>query len=100
MGFFTTPVRTIALLLWARNNLVEQLQENSAAESDLRQGGDVPVGPRPYIQADVARKITFASHQCDIAVINELAVGNDGDEAIQDAILELEANPAFLTGKT
>lgn len=80
--------------------MVEQLEESIEIGASALEKRDIPVGPRPYIQADIARKITFASHQCDIAIINELAVGNDGDEAIHDAILEVEANPAFLTGKT
>lgn len=68
--------------------------------SDASNESEVPLGPLPFVVADIARKITFASHQCDIAVINELSVGNNGDEAIHDSVLEIEANPVFLTGKT
>lgn len=58
------------------------------------------MGPRPYILADVLRKITFASHQCGIAILNELVIGNEGDVDMVDLVLEVEANPGFVKGKT
>lgn len=58
------------------------------------------LGPRLFIQVDVLRKITFASHQCAIAVLNDLIIGNEGDVDVSDLVLEVEANPGFIKGKT
>ena len=82
------------------NRNIESPEGHLTHASEAGEMIEEPTGPLPFIQADIARKLTFASHQCGIAVINELTIGNNGGEAIHDAVLQIEANPTFLTGKT
>lgn len=51
------------------------------------------------IRADVARRITFASHQNDVAVILDLSVSNGTETVVEDLVLEVTADPPFLGGR-
>jgi hypothetical protein len=52
------------------------------------------------INAVLAEKVGFATHQNAVAVIRDLAVANLGETAVSDTILELTADPPFLTAKS
>lgn len=51
------------------------------------------------IQAVLATKIGFASHQNSVAILRDIAVSNLGDKACTDLSLELVADPPFLATK-
>ena len=50
----------------------------------------------PAIRAEIARRITFASHQCDIPVIADLVLSNQGSEDLEDLELRLTSEPEVL----
>lgn len=52
--------------------------------------------PAIRIKAIVAPKITFASHQNDIATILDIAVENDSDQDLEGVTLSVDAEPAVL----
>lgn len=52
------------------------------------------------IKAIVVAKIGFASHQNSVALIRDLAVSSTDDIAHTDIVLELSADPPFLTPKS
>ncbi|KAB7738425.1 hypothetical protein F2P47_17225 [Parvibaculum sedimenti] len=52
--------------------------------------------PEICIQAEIARYITFATHQCDIAVIADLVVHNPLQTGLEDLTLHLTAEPKVL----
>lgn len=51
------------------------------------------------IRADIARRVTFASHQNDVAVILDLSVQNGTDSAVEDMILDVTSDPPLLGGR-
>ena len=48
------------------------------------------------IRASLARCITFASHQCAVAVISDLTVLNPTDTALEGLTLEMVSSPPVL----
>jgi len=54
----------------------------------------------PQIRAEVARRLTFASHQCDVPVITGLTVSNPTDAVLEDLELTLTAEPDILGKRT
>jgi hypothetical protein len=46
------------------------------------------------IHAEVARKVSFATHQCDVLTIVSLSIRNDGDVDLDGLTLTLAASPA------
>lgn len=48
----------------------------------------------------MAERITFASHQNDVAVVADLVVRNNTSEAIEDLRLSIECEPPLFSGKT
>ena len=52
------------------------------------------------ISAAVAAKIGFASHQNSVALVRDLAVSSADNTAYADVVLELTADPPFLTPKS
>jgi very-short-patch-repair endonuclease len=59
-----------------------------------------PEPARPAVRAELARRITFASHQCDVPVIVSLAVSNPTGEDLEDLELHLAAEPEVLGART
>ena len=58
-----------------------------------------PAG-RPEIRAEIARRVTFASHQNDVPVVMDLAVHNGTAKALEDLTLEIAADPPILGERT
>lgn len=52
--------------------------------------------PAIEIRAEIARRVTFASHQNDVAVVLDLAVYNGTEDAQDDLLLEITADPPVL----
>lgn len=69
------------------------LEEASASESAADDAG---ASPSVSIRAEIARRITFATHQCDVAVIADLAIANDTDDDLHDLTLRLTAEPKVI----
>ncbi len=53
-------------------------------------------GLRVEITAVLAPKVTFASHQNSVPILRELKIENPRDEALNDLIVEIEADPPIL----
>jgi hypothetical protein len=54
---------------------------------------------RILVKATLAPKITFASHQNSVAILRDLEIENLGDGMLEDLIVEISADPAFLISK-
>ncbi|MNM37089.1 hypothetical protein D3C81_478120 [compost metagenome] len=52
------------------------------------------------IEALIARKIGFASHQNAVPLVRELSISNPGDDCLQDLVLSLTTDPAFVETRT
>ena len=52
------------------------------------------------IEAVIARKIGFASHQNSVPLVRELSVWNQGEQPFQDLVLTLGTDPAFVEART
>lgn len=53
----------------------------------------------PYIIASIVDRITFASHQNDIAVIADLVVKNPHDKILEDLLLTFKCEPPLIGPK-
>lgn len=73
--------------------------EGSQGVDQLVGGKVVPTTAKVEIQAVLATKIGFASHQNSVAVLRDIAVSNLGDITCTDLSLELVADPPFLMPK-
>lgn len=51
---------------------------------------------RVSIQAEIAKCINFATHQCDVAVLAELVIANPLQRDLEDLTLRLSAEPKVL----
>lgn len=65
--------------------------------------GDLPIydtencpTPQINIRAEIARRITFASHQCDVPVVADLVVANPLESDLEDLTLHLSAEPKVI----
>ena len=56
--------------------------------------------PQISIHADIAPRITFATHQCDVAVVTDLVVSNPLDSDLEDLTLHIAAEPKVIGAKT
>ena len=54
----------------------------------------------PFVEASLAPQITFATHQCAVAVVGEIIVHNPTEDAIEDLVVELVCDPPILAPKT
>ena len=52
------------------------------------------------IVASIAERITFATHQNDVAVIADLVIRNSSDEELENIEIALECDPALVGSKT
>ena len=52
------------------------------------------------IEALIARKIGFASHQNSVPLLRELSIANEGEHSYQDLVLTLGTDPAFVETRT
>src|SRR5690606_10462627 len=62
------------------------------SDSDVQSGST----PSVSIKAEIAQFITFATHQCDVAVIANLVVLNPLERDLEDLTLHLVAEPKVL----
>ena len=53
----------------------------------------------PEIKATISPKIGFASHQNSVPVLRELELVHPGEQPLEDLVLELSSDPAFLEPK-
>lgn len=51
------------------------------------------------VKAAVAPKVTFASHQNSVPILRDLEIQNLSDEPLEDLVVEILADPPFLTPK-
>lgn len=51
------------------------------------------------IKSTIASKVGFASHQNAVPVLRELEILNEGEETLDDLVLELSTDPPFLESK-
>ncbi|MFT5028512.1 MAG: very-short-patch-repair endonuclease [Candidatus Binatia bacterium] len=51
------------------------------------------------LNATLASKIGFASHQNSVAVLQELDIENSGEEPLRDLVVKLDSDPVFLEPK-
>ena len=56
--------------------------------------------PRPVIRAELARRVTFASHQNDVPVLFGLSVGNPTSADLENLTLRLAAEPPALGARS
>lgn len=68
--------------------------------SDLDEVDIIEVEPKCEIRAQIARRVTFATHQCDIPVIAELLLSNPFDHPLEDLTLHLTCEPKILGDRT
>lgn len=54
----------------------------------------------PFVEASLASQITFATHQCAVAVVGEIVVRNPAEDAIEDLVVDLVCDPPILAPKT
>jgi len=52
------------------------------------------------IRAELAHRITFATHQCDVPIIADLVLSNSGDEDLENLTLHLDAEPPVVGSRT
>lgn len=52
------------------------------------------------IRAEIARRITFATHQCDVAIIADLSITNATEDTLEDLTLRLTCDPPLLGERT
>ena len=50
----------------------------------------------PFIEASLASQITFATHQCAVAVVGEIVIHNPTNDAIEDLVVQLVCDPPIL----
>jgi very-short-patch-repair endonuclease len=86
--FYADPTASLGLSIDAPAS-----SANGLAGDSVGQGGE-PVSPE--IRAELARRITFASHQCDVPVIANLTISNPTNSDLQDLELGLTAEPEIL----
>ncbi|MDN3523317.1 DUF3320 domain-containing protein [Halomonas ramblicola] len=70
------------------------------SDLDLDEGDIINVEPKCEIRAQIARRVTFATHQCDIPVIADLVLSNPFDHALEDLTLHLTCEPKILGDRT
>lgn len=71
-------------------------QLNSGLASEAGQAADAPV---IELEATLASKISFATHQNDVPVLRDLQIVNGGSLPLEGLRLKIEANPAVITPK-
>jgi very-short-patch-repair endonuclease len=72
-----------------------------AAPAETRSDADAAdPPPRITIRAEIARRITFATHQCDVPVLLDLAISNPHDTDLEDLSLHLAADPKVIGDRT
>lgn len=76
----------------------EPVDQTGISESGPRPAGEGPAGAVRgcAVRAEIAPRITFATHQCDVAVIADLVIVNDGEEDLDDLSLQLSTDPPVL----
>lgn len=65
-------------------------------DSENQVGSDEEPPKKIEIQASVAPKITFATHQNDVPVIADLVIANPTSETFEDLVLELTTEPEMV----
>lgn len=80
-------------------------QDTGMLSSQVGQAaGDTPIDESPVpdfsIQAETARRITFASHQSDIALIADLQITNASAQALEDLSLRMTCDPPVVGPRT
>jgi len=52
------------------------------------------------IRAELAERITFATHQCDVPVIADLVISNPSNTDLENLTLELRSEPPVIGERT
>ena len=62
-------------------------------------GQPIVEAPPFEIRAVIAQRVTFASHQNDVAVIYDLSICNNTDQNMDNLVLEIVSDPPVLGGR-
>ncbi len=74
----------------------KNLADHPFSEADHLEDATSRPALRPVIRAEIARRITFVSHQFDVAVIFNLAISNPTETDLEDLELRRLAEPEVL----
>ena len=75
---------------------ISDRQEPSKSETD----GEIAPLPQVSIEADVATRITFATHQCAVPLLRDLVIRNPTEGQLEGLTLSLTAEPEIIGSKT
>lgn len=70
------------------------------SEVNLEEDGDTDSTPQCEIRVQLASRVTFATHQCDVPVIADLVLSNPFDHPLENLTLTLSCEPKFLGDRT
>ena len=73
--------------------------EDDQAATEIDEPGAADL-PSLSIRADIAPRITFATHQCDVALVTDLVVSNPLDTDLEDLTLHIFAEPKIVGART
>jgi hypothetical protein len=71
--------------------------ENDSASENNENTTPEEATPNIAIHAEIAPRITFASHQNDVAVIADLAIANPTSEDLENLTLHISAEPTVIS---
>ena len=73
--------------------------EDDQAATAIEEPGSAEL-PSLSIRAEIAPRITFATHQCDVALVTDLVVSNSLDTDVEDLTLHIFAEPKIVGTRT
>lgn len=74
------------------------MTDDAEADSPTESGSFTE--PQASIRANLTPRISFATYQCDIAVLSELVVANNSDNDLEDLELKIFADPPVIGERT
>lgn len=87
----------------ATRSSADLAQHSRATEAEIVAAAEASDTAKPElvtIEASIARQVTFATHQNDIAVIADLALLNNSDETLENLQLKLACEPALVAPRS
>jgi len=80
------------------SDLIDQLDQ-SVRERDALGSALDTAAAKISIQAEVAQRITFATHQCDVPLLADLVISNPGHADLEELVLRLSAEPKIVADR-
>ena len=74
--------------------------DNIEVRSSSETTADSPCAPEIQLDAVIAPKISFATHQNDVPVLRDLAITNNGERLLENVRLEIEADPPVFAARS